>query len=165
MTQRDHADRNPRLYLASPLFTPRERDFNVELKESLRSAFDVYLPQEDGLLLADLVKQGIDVPVAEKMVFDADIASMSEVDALLAVLDGATVDEGVAFEIGYVHALGKTCVALQTDIRRQLPTGNNPMIGCSISQYFEDVDSLILWARGFSGRFAQRQAWRFASGT
>lgn len=157
MTYPETSVRKPRLYLAAPLFTPREREFNGFLRDHLRRYFDVYLPQEDGLLLANLVKEGIDVSVAEKMVFDADITSMREVDVLLAVLDGATVDEGVAFETGFVHALGKTCVALQTDIRRQLPTGNNPMIGCSISQYFVNTENLVFWAQDYNQRFMQKQ--------
>lgn len=162
MTHPETSVRKPRLYLAAPLFTPREREFNGFLRDRLRPYIDVYLPQEDGLLLANLVNEGIDVSVAEKMVFDADIASMKEVDALLAVLDGANVDEGVAFEIGYVHALGKVCVALQTDIRRQLPTGNNPMIGCSISQYFVNTENLVFWAQDYNQRFMQKQ--RFFAG-
>ncbi|MBI2586995.1 MAG: nucleoside 2-deoxyribosyltransferase [Rhodospirillales bacterium] len=74
------------------------------------------------------------------------------------MLDGANVDEGVAFEIGFVHALGKLCVGLQTDIRRQLPTGNNPMIGRSLSKIFFGVGDLIDWAEKFSSRFKIRQS-------
>ena len=150
--------RKPRIYLAAPLFTPRERSFNAELKELLTENFDVYLPQVDGLLLADLVRRGVNIVDAEKLVFDADIASMKEVDLLLALLDGANVDEGVAFEIGFVYSLGKPCIGLQTDIRRQLPTGNNPMIGRSMSHIFLNVDELLDWGNWFRTHFQVRQS-------
>jgi nucleoside 2-deoxyribosyltransferase len=71
---------------------------------------------------------------------------MQEADFIIAVLDGGTIDEGVAFEAGYMFALGKTCVALQTDVRRALPTGNNPMIGSSMTQIFQTVPDLVDWA-------------------
>ena len=150
--------RKARIYLAAPLFTPRERAFNADLKALLSEKFDVYLPQVDGLLLADLVRQGVNVEVAEKLVFDADVASMKEVDLLLAVLDGASIDEGVAFEIGFVYSLGKRCVGLQTDIRRQLPTGNNPMIGRSLSRIFMNVDELLDWANWFGSHSHARHS-------
>ena len=64
---------------------------------------------------------------------------------LIAVLDGSTVDEGVAFEIGYMFAAGKTCIGLQTDVRRALPTGNNPMIGMALTLIFQSVTDLVDW--------------------
>jgi hypothetical protein len=36
--------------------------------------------------------------------------------------------KGVASEIGYMKGVRKSCVGLQTDVRRALPPGNNPMI-------------------------------------
>jgi nucleoside 2-deoxyribosyltransferase len=38
-------------------------------------------------------------------------------DAVVAVLDGVDVDTGVAFEMGYAHAIGKPIVGLKTDHR------------------------------------------------
>jgi nucleoside 2-deoxyribosyltransferase len=145
--------RKARLYLAAPLFNPREREFNNILTGALQDYFDVFLPQRDGLLLTDIVARGISTHQAEKMVFDADIASMQECDCLLAVLDGSNIDEGVAFEIGYMFALGRVCVALQTDVRRQLPTGNNPMIKGSVSKIFRDTSAILEWARAFDSEF------------
>lgn len=133
------------IYLASPLFNEREREFNASLRDRLSPDFSVFLPQEDGLLLFELIRGGIDRNEAERMVYDADVSAIHDCDVVLAVLDGAHVDEGVAFEIGYGRALGKLCVGLQTDIRRQLPTGNNPMISRSLQRVFGDVDSMVSW--------------------
>jgi len=47
--------------------------------------------------------------------------------------------------IGFMFSLGKPCIGLQTDIRRALPTGNNPMICGSMSVIFQSVSELIGW--------------------
>jgi nucleoside 2-deoxyribosyltransferase len=61
------------------------------------------------------------------------------------ILDGRTVDEGAAFEMGYAHALGRPCVGLQTDPRRLLPIGNNPMLDGALQHIFKDVNEVIAW--------------------
>jgi nucleoside 2-deoxyribosyltransferase len=40
----------PMLYLAGPLFTEAERSFNETLRDILSEFFDVFLPQEAGLI-------------------------------------------------------------------------------------------------------------------
>lgn len=133
------------VYLAAPLFNERERQFNKYLRNLLISHFNVFLPQEDGLLLEDLVAKGIEKDIAEKTIYNADIFAMKESDIIVAVLDGANIDEGVAFELGFCHALQKLCIGLQTDTRRQLPTGNNPMIGQSCEKIFTNIDEMVIW--------------------
>lgn len=135
----------PLIYLAAPLFNDSELAYNKSLKCKLEPFFDVFLPQEDGLLLRDIVVSGISTASAERMVFDADIAAMKESDFLIAVLDGAHIDEGVAFEIGFSFALGKRCVGIKSDIRQLLPTGNNPMINQGCERIFSSADALIGW--------------------
>ncbi len=133
------------IYLAAPLFNDRERSFNKFITNQLLKNFNVFLPQEDGLLLENLIKKNIERGVAEKTIYETDTTAMKESDILLAVLDGASIDEGVAFELGFCGALGKLCIGLQTDVRRQLPTGNNPMIEQSCDRIFNDVDALLKW--------------------
>ena len=134
-----------KIYIASPLFNDREREYNRYIRNLLIPEFDVFLPQEDGLLLEDLVSNGMEKDVAEKIIFKADISAMKDSDIIVAVLDGANIDEGVAFELGYCRAFGKICVGLQTDARRQLPTGNNPMISQSCFKIFHSITELHLW--------------------
>lgn len=137
----------PFLYLAAPLFSAAERVFNQQLAARLASHFTVYLPQRDGGLFVELVRgKGISPDMAARQVFEADIKAINAANVLLAVLDGRTVDEGVALEVGYAYAIGKPCHGLQTDPRRLLPEGNNPMIAGAlrgITLGLEQLDSLI----------------------
>jgi hypothetical protein len=64
----------------------------------------------------------------------------------LAVLDGRAIDEGVAVEIGYAYGKNIPCFGLQTDPRRLLPVGNNPMIANVLEEVFQNEKSLLSWA-------------------
>lgn len=142
----------PGLYFAAPLFSDAEREFNDRLKSALEPFFDVYLPQDDGDLLVDLIDEGIDRRVAIDRIFSQDVRAIREADVLLVVLDGRAIDEGASFELGLAYAEDRTCIGLQTDPRRLLPTGNNPMIEASCDEIFDSVDALVDWAREFSQR-------------
>jgi nucleoside 2-deoxyribosyltransferase len=141
--------RRIRTYFAAPLFNEMERRFNSEIAREIERYADVFLPQRDGGLLTKLVQDGVSVPVAEQRIFEMDLAAMESSDLLIAVLDGSHIDEGVAFEIGYAFALGKSCVGLQTDSRRLLPTGNNPMLGRSLAFVCHDRPHLLEWVRNY----------------
>lgn len=134
-------------YLAAPLFNDRERAFNFQIAEALEMSFDVFLLQRDGALLVNMIAAGVPISVAEHRVFQQDCEAMRRSEILIAVLDGGHVDEGVSFEIGYMSALGCLCVGLQTDVRRALPSGNNPMLIGALSIIFTDVGGLVEWAR------------------
>ncbi len=137
----------PRLYLAGPLFSEAEIDFNRRLKKLLLPFFDVYLPQEDGGLMVDMIAQGTKPIVAAAEVFATDVAAIEGCDVLLIVLDGRSIDEGAAFELGFAFAQGKPCYGLKTDPRQLLVTGNNPMIDCALRMVFPNVDALVAWTR------------------
>ncbi|EJM61298.1 nucleoside 2-deoxyribosyltransferase [Pseudomonas sp. GM48] len=134
-----------RVYLAAPLFNEMELSYNKSLANKLSQYFDVFLPQEDGLLLRDLIRSGLAYEKAERMVFDADIQAMQESDILIAILNGGHIDEGVAFELGFSYATGKRCIGFKTDIRQALPSGNNPMINQSCEKIFDSEDTLFKW--------------------
>jgi nucleoside 2-deoxyribosyltransferase len=120
-----------KIYVAAPLFSEAEKTFNKQLKQRLLLDFDVYLPQEDGMLIVDLIKKGISFADASSMVFKADVRAIISSDFLLIVLDGRTVDEGAAMELGFAYSNGKRCIGYSTDPRSLLPDGQNPMImGC-----------------------------------
>jgi nucleoside 2-deoxyribosyltransferase len=131
------------VYLAAPLFNDMELDFNRALEARLAHHAVVFLPQRDGLLLVDLLKGGMPSCEARRMIFDADISAINDCDVLVALLDGRTVDEGVAFELGYARALGKRCLGLKTDQRSLLLTGDNPMITEGCSEIHPSTDSLV----------------------
>jgi nucleoside 2-deoxyribosyltransferase len=136
-----------RLYMAGPLFSLAERTFNHNLKNLLTPYFDVYLPQEDGGLLVYMIKAGMPAELAKEKVFDIDVRAMNECDLLLIILDGRTIDEGAAFELGYGYAKGKPCYGFKTDPRQLLVVGNNPMIERPLKKIFTTIEELLDWAK------------------
>ncbi|MCF6116869.1 nucleoside 2-deoxyribosyltransferase [Mesorhizobium muleiense] len=133
------------VYIAAPLFNRNELAFNAALANKIERHANVFLPQRDGSLLVNMLTAGIALEVAERRVFEQDRQAMIRSDLLVAVLDGAHIDEGVAFELGFASAIGCTCIGLQTDVRRALPTGNNPMIGGCLERIFQISDELFDW--------------------
>ena len=127
-----------RIFLAAPLFCESELEFNSEIASRLRSAgFDVWLAQE-----SSSYKKG---PAHEKdKIFKKDISALRVSDLVVAVLDGVDVDTGVAFELGYACASGKTLVGLKTDYRTFSKTEEvNLMIEVPLSKLCRSVDGLI----------------------
>lgn len=100
-----------KVFLASPLFSDAEREFNSNLTKSLReNGFEVWLTQE-----APFIQQGIHKE--KKAIYEGDILVLKTSDVVVAVLDGINVDAGVAYEMGYAKALGKPIIGLKTDYR------------------------------------------------
>jgi nucleoside 2-deoxyribosyltransferase len=105
-----------RVYFAGPLFTPYERRFIDECAAQLRRAgFDMFVPHEHELAL--------DGTVTAERIFAKDWAALSEANAVLALLDGPSIDDGTACEIGIFYGLmrsdpeKKGIVGLVTDLR------------------------------------------------
>ena len=136
----------PRLYLAAPLFSKAEIDFNSRLAGRLSRWLEVYLPQRDGGLLVELIASGHTILEASEIVFRGDTSAILQSKYFLILLDGRTIDEGASFELGFAYAHDKVCVGLQTDPRRLLTAGNNPMIARSLGSIFATVGELETWA-------------------
>ncbi len=135
-----------RLYLAAPLFSEAELAFNRALRDLLKEYFDVFLPQEDSGLMVEMVRRGMPLDTAKRVVFRDDTEAVRRSDFLLIVLDGRAVDEGACFELGFARALGKKCVGYQSDPRRLLPMGNNPMLECALQLILKSREELVEWA-------------------
>jgi len=74
-----------RVYFAGPLFTPYERAFIDECAARLRAdGLDVFVPHENVLAEAD---------TAAATIFAKDLEGLRAADAVVAILDGPTVDE------------------------------------------------------------------------
>jgi nucleoside 2-deoxyribosyltransferase len=134
-----------RIYLAAPLFTDAERSLNALLCKTLEPFCEVYLPQRDGILLSEARSHGIkSESLIAQEIYHGDIRAICQSDVLVAVVDGPSVDDGVAFEMGYAAALGITCVAYTSDSRRTADYFNNPMwIASLASSPFTNVDELV----------------------
>ena len=128
----------PSIYLASPLFSLNERQWNTSLRDKLKDFCDVYLPQEDGALLVDLVADGVPVNEAKSTIFARDIEAIERCDILLLVMDGRVIDEGACFELGYAYSRGKLCIGLKTDVR-------------SLTYYWRQPNGGVCASSDFSG--------------
>ena len=135
------------LYIAGPLFNEAEKSFNRQLKKILSPYYEIYLPQEDGGLMIDMIHSGIPPDIASNEVFNIDIQAINKCDFLLLILDGRTIDEGAAFELGYAYALGKKILGLRTDARQLFIYGNNPMIENALDFSFSSIDELVEWSK------------------
>jgi nucleoside 2-deoxyribosyltransferase len=105
-----------KVFIAGPLFSQAEREFNVRVEEELRKhGFETFLPQRDvGRLDELLAKEG---ELAYRTIFNQDLKGLEQADAVVAILDGPDADSGTAFEVGYAFARGKPVIGLKTDMR------------------------------------------------
>lgn len=99
------------VYLAAPLFSEAERDFNRKLGDEIkRAGFNVFLPQED----SNNVKEEKN---RQEIIFNKNTEAIESSDMVVAVIDGTDVDSGTSWEIGYAFAKGKPIFGLRTDFR------------------------------------------------
>jgi len=100
------------IYLAGPLFTAAEREWNERLAKALRAReCDVVLPQVEAEPY--ITPRGIDFAA----IFASCLEHIRAADAVVAIFDGTDVDSGTAFECGYAYATGKPVVGVRTDLR------------------------------------------------
>jgi nucleoside 2-deoxyribosyltransferase len=96
-----------KIYLAGPLFTTPERQFNRQLATRLRAlGHEVFLPQEK--------------PTSEltgKAIFLRDLGGLDWADGVVAIMDGADPDSGTCWECGYAYATRKPVVLFRSDVR------------------------------------------------
>ena len=123
-----------RIYLAGPLFSAAERDWNATLAAALRGAgHEVFLPQEQ--------EPGKDAPG----IFATDVGGIDWADALVAIMDGADPDSGTSWEVGYAYRK-KPIVLVRTDMRRNAGSGGsgyNPMLTESATMRVDAVAAPI----------------------
>jgi nucleoside 2-deoxyribosyltransferase len=107
-----------RLYIAGPLFSAAERDWNEELAAALRKGgHEVFLPQDK--------ETGMDAA----RIFSTDVGGIDWAEALVAIMDGPDPDAGTAWEVGYAYGK-KPIVLVRTDFRTEAGSSGpyNPML-------------------------------------
>jgi nucleoside 2-deoxyribosyltransferase len=96
-----------KIYLAGPLFTTPEREFNLQLANRLRElGHEVFAPQDN--------------PAAAPTgtaIFHKDLAGLDWADGVVAIMDGADPDSGTCWECGYAYATKKPVVLFRSDLR------------------------------------------------
>ncbi|WP_440953430.1 nucleoside 2-deoxyribosyltransferase [Methanococcoides sp. FTZ1] len=129
------------IYLAAPLFSEAEQEFNKKLENALEGlGFSVFVPQEDSND-TEAAREEMD----SDNIFKLNVEAIDACDILVAVLDGGTdVDSGTAWEIGYAYAKDKTIVGIKTDFRTLGPEGLvNLMIEESANEIVTSVRDLL----------------------
>ncbi len=116
-----------RIYLAGPLFTLAEREFNARLKEELEKlGHTVWLPQEH---------ESPDKP-AER-IFKDDVAAIDDMEVVVANMDGPDPDSGTCWECGYAYGTEKRYLVFRTDFRIADKANRgpfNPMLAASATR-------------------------------
>jgi len=127
------------IYLAGPLFTHAELEYNLKLKDMLlNDGFSVFLPQEDAEDAAQERERQNQECIFRKCVEGVDTS-----DLVVAILDGVDVDSGTAWEIGYAYAKGKPVIGLRTDFRAFSDGVVNLMVEMAIDSLARDEAELL----------------------
>ena len=104
------------IYYAAPLFSNMEKQYNDYLVKKLRKTYpkiDFYVPQEQGDI-NDKTQYADSKKIAQ---YDTNALLKSHL--MIAVLDGPTIDVGVASEIGIAYQAGIPIIGLFSDSRQQ----------------------------------------------
>ena len=113
-----------KIYFANGLFSQADFDLNANIVAQLRSeipGINIYLPQENAAIND---KQAY---ADSKMIALADTDELVGSDLVIAVLDGISIDAGVASEIGVAYAKGIPMIGLYTDSRQQGATNSKKL--------------------------------------
>jgi nucleoside 2-deoxyribosyltransferase len=121
------------IYLAAPLFTQGEREFNLKVCEYLQANGDrVFLPQQE---CQD--KEGADI-------YQTCLSGLKSAAVVIAIVDGADADSGTCWECGYAVSQGIPVIAVRTDFRGSGDTkGFNAMIYYSAARIIDGSDRLL----------------------
>ncbi|HUU27830.1 MAG TPA: nucleoside 2-deoxyribosyltransferase [archaeon] len=122
------------IYLAGPLFTLAEREFNKALAKKLRDVLinknvshNIILPQNYAAEIAER-------PDFFNLMYNYCIERIDTSDVVLAILDGSDADSGTCIELGYALAKRKFIIGLRTDLRISEVKGLNLMVSNSCTK-------------------------------
>ena len=148
-----------KVYFAGPLFTPYERAYIDECAAQIRSAcIEVFVPHE--IPLPD--------PVTPKFIFYTDSQAVLEAHVVLALLDGPSVDDGTANEVGIFWSAmrsdptKKGMIGLVTDTR--VIRDRNMIDGKGINLFVRGcIEDAGIVVDNFPAAFDQLLAWNSES--
>lgn len=122
-----------KIYFANALFSGADFDYNAKVVAQLRQAIhgiDIYLPQENAAI------NDKNAYASSEMIAQADTDELVASDLVIAVLDGPTIDVGVASEIGVAYGRQIPMIGLYTDSRQQGAT--NPQKLAALQEIAEN---------------------------
>ena len=113
------------VYLAGPLFTQAEWQWNERLAQQLRAeSLEVILPQDEAKPMLSGVK-----PFDAGAIFGANVASIERADVVVAIFDGVEVDSGTSWECGYAFKSTSSVIGIRSDIR---VGGDDPKVAVNL---------------------------------
>lgn len=102
-----------KIYMAGPLFTKAELDFNLSLAVILRDyGYQVFLPQEN-----------LPEEATSSSIFNHCMQGLNWCDVVVACMDGADPDSGTSWEVGCGSNGQKDIILYRTDIRSEKEYG------------------------------------------
>ncbi|MFE2037298.1 nucleoside 2-deoxyribosyltransferase [Streptomyces scopuliridis] len=109
-------------YVAHRLFAAHDRALAAQLAQRLASkttSENVFLP------FCDTDEEDLITEMKGRRLFELDRERLEALTAMVAVLHGPSLDDGVCMEMGYAHALGVPVVVVTTDFQTYSlgPTG------------------------------------------
>lgn len=113
-----------KVYFANGLFSQADFNYNAQLVTTIRkeiSDINIYLPQENAAI------NDKNSYADSKMIAQADTDELVNSDLVIAILDGITIDAGVASEIGVAYAKNIPIIGMYTDSRQQGATNSKKL--------------------------------------
>ena len=149
------------VYLAGPLFSEAERDYNRALVDSLESiGCSVFSPQQDAVDVSKPDFERLSLEQQTGAIFESNKNQIFGCDVFLFCLDGRIPDEGACVELGLVSAhrelsvREKLIIGLHTDVRVATETRRlNAMLLGALDEVFTTRAALL--------EYLQEQATRF----
>jgi nucleoside 2-deoxyribosyltransferase len=124
-----------RIYLSGPLFSQAEIYWGRQIKAAiLELGVEVIWPHE--------MASG-----SAEEIFQVNLQALDGCNIMVAILDGAQVDDGTAWEIGYHYSRGRKIIGIRTDFRKAGETNSskvNAMVECSCLTIVGGLDHLVL---------------------
>ncbi|NPV63771.1 MAG: nucleoside 2-deoxyribosyltransferase [Methanotrichaceae archaeon] len=125
-----------RIYLSGPIFSQAEIEWAAKARAFLEERFgervEVIWPHE--------IACG-----TSGEIFASNLSALQDCGLMIAVLEGAQVDDGTAWEIGYFYARGGPILGIRTDFRKAGERSDsrvNAMIEQSCSSIARDLEEL-----------------------
>jgi len=146
-----------KLYLAGPLFTRPERDWNEALAARLEAAgHEVWVPHLH--------------PAPDRTaraIFEKDRGGVDWADGVVAIMDGEDPDSGTCWECGYAYGRGKPVVLFRGDMRGGGDSADMPynamLVGAAdvhielpLATVDEAADAIVAALAGLAGNEPQR---------
>ncbi|WP_320041353.1 nucleoside 2-deoxyribosyltransferase [uncultured Desulfobacter sp.] len=126
-----------KIYLAGPLFSLAEREFNILFAQMIESGMndvEVILPQKRASRFLSLEN-------GKKLIFEDCLKMVEKADIVLAILDGPDADSGTSVELGYAYAIKTPIIGVRTDFRISEDKGLNLMLSNICSTLIIDISS------------------------